>query len=222
MKKFLLAAMAFCSITAGAWAQDESKEAIGQASEASQSFQLAASLSTYGYANKSALPLIQAAQIVKESGMKETQEKTEDSGTAKQSDQKKGEISLDVTKLLADAKKFAAGDKTLLALIDKVNSSATRGSTVGVEYITHNIPANGYSWITRTFYANSFCEAAVKGDGDTDLDLYIYDENGNLIARSVSYSDREYVSWRPSWTGTFKIKVVNRGNVYNHAVIGHN
>lgn len=56
---------------------------------------------------------------------------------------------------------------------------------------------------------------AVKGDGDTNLDLLVYDENGNLVASDTDASDACLVRWTPKWTGTFVIKVVNLGGVYN-------
>ena len=67
--------------------------------------------------------------------------------------------------------------------------------------------------------ANFLAEVVVSGDGDTDLDLYVYDSNGNLIAKDDDYTDGCYVRWRPSWTGRFIIKIVNRGPVYNKYVL---
>ena len=58
-------------------------------------------------------------------------------------------------------------------------------------------------------------EVAVIGDGDTDLDLYIYDENGNLIVSDTDSTDDCYVSWTPKWSGYFKIKIKNLGYVSN-------
>jgi hypothetical protein len=72
------------------------------------------------------------------------------------------------------------------------------------------------------FIAGRLAEIAVSGDGDTDLDLYVYDQNGNLIQSSEDYSDECYVSWVPKWTGSYTIKVVNRGNVYNRFEIATN
>ena len=59
-------------------------------------------------------------------------------------------------------------------------------------------------------------EVAVVGDGDTDLDLYIYDSNGNLIEKDDDYTDTCYCSWTPKWTGAFTIKIKNRGGVCNY------
>ena len=69
---------------------------------------------------------------------------------------------------------------------------------------------------------NELAEVCVSGDGDTDLDLYVYDSNGNLIGSDADYSDDCVVRWVPAWTGEFTIKVVNRGAVYNNFAIWTN
>ncbi len=55
----------------------------------------------------------------------------------------------------------------------------------------------------------------IQGDGDTDLDLYVYDERGNLVDSGTGYSDFEEVQILPHYRQTLTIRVVNRGNVYN-------
>jgi hypothetical protein len=65
------------------------------------------------------------------------------------------------------------------------------------------------------FVGGEVARVAVVGDGDTDLDLYVYDENGNEIVRDDDYTDRCVVQFNPRWTGRFIIKIVNRGSVYN-------
>ena len=62
----------------------------------------------------------------------------------------------------------------------------------------------------------------VVGDGDTDLDLYVYDQNGNLIDKDVDYTDNCVCTFVPRWTGLFVIKIVNRGSVYNRYVLRTN
>jgi hypothetical protein len=73
-----------------------------------------------------------------------------------------------------------------------------------------------------TFVGNEEAVISVSGDGDTDLDCYVYDANGNLIAYDDDGSDECYVSWTPRWTGEFLLKVVNRGGVYNRYVLRTN
>lgn len=65
------------------------------------------------------------------------------------------------------------------------------------------------------FNAGEIAQVFVKGDGDTDLDLYVYDENGNLIGKDIDSSDTCLVRFCPKWAGKFTIYVVNHGGVYN-------
>lgn len=106
----------------------------------------------------------------------------------------------------------------MLAWADKVQrslASKTRGAVGGPRYQIDAVNAKSSLSYGLNFTAGRLAEIFVSGDGDTDLDLYIYDQNGNLIRASEDYSDDCYVSWVPSWTGLYTIKVVNRGNVYN-------
>ena len=75
---------------------------------------------------------------------------------------------------------------------------------------------------TVTFVGGEAAEVGVKGDGDTDLDLLVFDEFGNKVASDEDNTDRCYVRWVPKWTGKFTIKVVNHGNVYNEFRIATN
>lgn len=73
---------------------------------------------------------------------------------------------------------------------------------------------------TVTFLGGEVARITVRGDGCSDLDLYVYDENGNLIGQDLGYSDSAMVSWIPRWTGPFVVVVKNRGaraNLYRIA-----
>ena len=49
----------------------------------------------------------------------------------------------------------------------------------------------------------------LQGDGD-DIELYVYDENNNLITKDAGGSNtNRNVSFRPKWTGSFRIVIVN-------------
>ncbi len=78
---------------------------------------------------------------------------------------------------------------------------------------------NIYHW---TFVGRELEVLFVSGDGDSDIDLYVYDENGNLVAKDDDYSDDCLVRFTPRWTGRFTIKVVNRGKYANRYTIGTN
>ena len=77
------------------------------------------------------------------------------------------------------------------------------------------------SGLTHTWTAQVFAGVPVRvvvdGDGDTraDLDLYIYDQFGRLVAVDNDYTDFCIGTWTPSFTGRVTIRVVNVGTVYN-------
>jgi len=83
----------------------------------------------------------------------------------------------------------------------------------------YRIAANSNRTFTATFAGGEIATVAVVGDGDTDLDLYVYNENGNLVGKDDGPKDDCIVTWTPRWTGRFTIKVVNRGNVYNDCLM---
>jgi hypothetical protein len=73
---------------------------------------------------------------------------------------------------------------------------------------------------TVTFLGGERARITVRGDGSSDLDLLVYDENGILIGQDLGYSDSASVSWTPRWTGPFVVVVKNRGaraNLYRIA-----
>lgn len=204
-----------------AMAQEE-KEAL-TIPKTENTMRMAAELSKYGYANHDALSLVQAARLAKEVGLAPTEkEKTsEPSEDIADSGSKTGNISLDSQKLLADAASMSGDDPLILAIIEDVNSN-TRGAVGGPSYSNSSVKAKGTDVYKEKFYAGEQAAVIVIGDGDTDLDLYIYDANGNLITSDTDYSDDCVCTWTPKWTGTFTIKIVNRGNVYNRYVLRTN
>jgi hypothetical protein len=71
----------------------------------------------------------------------------------------------------------------------------------------------------RTFTAGAVAAVWVKGDGDTDLDCYVYDSNGYFIDSDVDSTDSCLMRWVPLRTGSFRIEIRNLGAVYNDYVI---
>ena len=50
---------------------------------------------------------------------------------------------------------------------------------------------------------------------DANLDVAVTDENGNVICYDVSWSDKLYCDWTPSWDGYFYVTVQNMGGSRN-------
>lgn len=106
-----------------------------------------------------------------------------------------------------------------LSLLMSVSFAGRVGGSIAA---TDIVGARSSKYYVETFRGGEVARVAVVGDGDTDLDLYIYDENGNLIDYDDSLSGNCICEWTPKWTGKFTIKVVNRGSVYNHFGIATN
>ena len=110
----------------------------------------------------------------------------------------------------------ANSEATATAAPASVTMTTDTNDKIGPSIDLYDKVLAGYTdtW-TYTFRANSQARVTVDGDGDTDLDLYIYDENDNLITKDDDGIDYCVCTWTPRWTGQFKIKIVNRGSVYN-------
>ena len=208
-----------------AQAIEEKAEITKPASQEISAIRTANDLAKYGYEVESASALIEAANILASIQKQDLGVEPEVGAQTENEVAKTSEKSLCPKALLAAAKEFAYDDEVLLGMIAKVETKlaaqaeGTRGAVGGPKYAYGRVNARSYTYYYCQFWANEIAEIAVSGDGDTDLDLYVYDENGNLIDSDTDYSDDCYVSFVPAWTGTFAIKIVNRGGVYNNYVI---
>jgi hypothetical protein len=218
IKKFkfwlLLVAMAV-SVTVVKAQENETKENVVATPQSVETISLAGQLAKYGYANNSASALIQAAELylsVTTEALK-PESATPSKGTATE---KATGVSHDPQKLLADAKVIADGDKTLLAMIEKAKASTkTRGAVGGAKYASSRVHSGQTDEYVVRFWGGETAAVYVSGDGDTDLDLYIYDASGKLVTSDIDYSDECVCIWKPRSTASYKVRIKNRGDVYN-------
>lgn len=103
-----------------------------------------------------------------------------------------------------------AGFLTLAA-----GSTVDAGAVGGPKFDNFTVPARTSVTYQQCFHAGELAVVTVVGDGYTDLDLLVYDENGYLIASGTDSYNGVTVSWTPKWTGRFVIKVVNRDYTHN-------
>lgn len=231
MKKVILTtALLFAAYITNA--QSEASEKKARAVEPTKeimAFQTALELSSYGYDHQDALSLIQSASMIIASPPKVlSPEKSENSSPSTDNKAKNGiEIVVDVTKLIADAKTFAKGNKAILEVIAIVENEniavAKRGRVYGPAYISRRVSA-GYSYIDYIlFEGGRKAEVLIVGDRDNDLDLYVYDSLGNLVGYDDDNSDRCYTSFYPRYEESYKIVVKNRGAiVYSNYTLSTN
>ena len=221
LKTLFVAASLFCSVAL--FAQEPAATVdTKNVPEAAELLDMAGRLVHYGYQTKTAMPLIQAAEIYNRVGVAaETEAKVKESQSdavvAAEAAAKQDVVSYEPAQLLADATKFADGDANLLALIKAAGE--VRGATNGPIRHTDSVNANHTDRYTISFRGGEEAIVIVNGDGDTDLDLFIYDENGNFITSDTDSTDNCVCTFNPRWTGPFTIKIKNYGNVYNRYVL---
>lgn len=207
------------------------EEITGAKTEDVSVIPLVKNLVQYGYRVQSAEALLMAADVMVSNPTSELIEfeitRESDGGGSNAQKEEKEMISVD--KLVADALALGAEDPAITEFASKIQSkkessaelaaNTTRGRSVGSLTHRDRVEANCTDEYSLNFNGGEKAEVAVLGDGDTDLDLYVYDANGNLITKDDDLTDRCYVSFRPSAYGKFKIRIKNRGNVYNRYVL---
>ena len=218
MRTSILFLMLFVVLFA-AQAQEQKVASKNKPSEDLENLLLANQLAKYGYKTFSATALIEAAKIMNSVKTQELKYESYKQGVStKDQATKKASNGYDVASVLAAARKYADGDTKLLAAIAELEKSnqATRGRVGGPADKYSIVNGNSADIYEMSFIESRLAEIAVRGDGDTDLDLYVYDSGGHLIAQDADYTDNCYVSWVPLWTGRYTIKIVNRGLVINN------
>jgi len=170
---------------------------------------LAAELEDLGRAQEDALLLVNAARLYLKAEGPERKldgERTKGEGGATA----KGKLA-SVKDVVELARKHAAGDATITALIDQMKIVGIKGNSGGAKFVRDSLASKGQVTYKLEFYSQEFAETTLRGDGAGDLDLTVTDENGNVICQSKAHREREYCSWFPRWKGQFKISVRNQG-----------
>jgi hypothetical protein len=223
MKKVFVIVM-ICVLCAPLFTQERDKTSgSGTPSPEITALQTAYNLAKYGYSNYSASALIGAAEILVKIQTQPLGAKPDKGQGGATSGTKAEPPEFTPVKLLADAKRFAAGDATMLAWADKVEkslaASSTRGAAGGPKQGLETVAALGRVSYIIPFTAGQLAQVYVSGDGTTDLDLFIYDSNGNLVTYDDDYGDECLARWIPARTGQFTIVVKNLGRVWNRYYI---
>jgi len=117
---------------------------------------------------------------------------------------------------------MADDDPHVVALADRVARALEerpRGAVGGPHREVHVVSAHSSDRFVVPFHSDELAAVALSGDGSTDLDLYVGDQNGNLIGKDDDNTDDCLVRWVPKWTGPFLIMVRNPGSEANRYVI---
>ena len=205
---------------------DKDKKTSSPQADAVETAQLADQLATYGDRKKDALALIMAAKLQAEVGVQAGKyERAAGKGSDKGDKKGAAPSARDnsVAGLTARAKQYAGDRKDLIALADDVAKAGSRGASGGPKSGTFTVEAGATDHFRNiTFRGGEPAVVAISGDGDTDLDLFVYDENNLLICRADGPTDDEICRWTPRWTGVFRVEVRNLGRVWNRYRIATN
>lgn len=80
---------------------------------------------------------------------------------------------------------------------------------------SRRIPAHSTQEFTMWVSGPSEARLVVDGDGDTDLDLYVYDGGWELLDSDDDRTDYCVARWHQRQAGRVRVVVVNLGDVYN-------
>ena len=199
--------------------QFSSKEGATKISDDMKKTDLAINLLRYGYQNNSSVSLAQAAQMLFELNMGQLTF-SEVTGESK-SEQP---LNMSVTKLLQDALTMSEGDAETRAYVESVktqidNKPINKGARNGPVRKSARVAANSTVAYALDIAGGEVMTIAVYGDGDTDLDLYVYNEIGDLRAYDDDPSGDCLVMFLPLFSQKIRIEIKNRGSIYNDFVI---
>src|SRR5437016_4506007 len=80
---------------------------------------------------------------------------------------------------------------------------------------SEGVPGRGVRPMLRRFKANEEAQAIVSGEGQTCLGLYVFDADGNCVAKddltAPESSDDLNVRWIPHEAATYSVEVRNGG-----------
>lgn len=110
-------------------------------------------------------------------------------------------------------KSFLASLAVLTSMFFSINSNA--GPVGGSQRGTDRVWAYDSEFYTVNIRGGEATQVAIIGDHDTDLDLFIYDEDGNLVASDEDGTDTCYAAVTARFGTKIIIEVRNLGRVYN-------
>lgn len=185
---------------------------------------LAYQIAKYGRATKSPDAMLVAAKILLELPAKKMEIEKQTEGGETDVNAKKDTGEMTAAQFLKDARLFAKGDKNVLARIAEIEKTAPddRGAYGGPKRTQTRVRAKATDIFPISFRGGEQAVVSVSGDGDTDLDLFVFDQKGNLIASATDGTDDCIVRFYPLRSGLFIIRVKNLGGVYNRYVMATN
>lgn len=209
----------------------DSKSAVPAASKAAtagtravDAVALAADLASYGYRANSPLSLLTAAELLMQtspSALSGKQGVSNPSVAAKSG----AAIRFDPGAMIASAMSMSGGDAHVSAMASQLQNrlaSGPKGAVGGPRSTTDRVLANATDTWEINFRGGERGSIRVDGDGDTDLDCYVYNSSGTLIAYDNDLTDYCVLNWHQAYAGGIRLEIKNLGGVYNQYILSTN
>jgi hypothetical protein len=172
---------------------------------------LAHRLGVYGQRSRQPLPLIAAADILLAHPTRPLAEARANLDTTRA-------VLPDAARMLASAREYASGNDRLLALLPPLERrarSVDRGGSRGPRQLYAEVQPAASQEHTVEFRGGEPAIVHLSGDGESDLDLFVYDDAGQIVASITGPGDQGVVHWRPERQARFRIEVRNLGRAPN-------
>ena len=183
-----------------------------------QAMALASQLAQWARQSENAAALAVAAQMIEAAAPRKLEVK-EPKSTGKGSADKGGKTAqpLDPKGLLEEAKRLAGDDAKQQAALDAIakRGGKARGGFTGPGMHCSVVGPQSTDSFLLFFNANEPAEISLMGDGDSDLDLFVYDVSGKAISEDARPNDFAYAVWTPAMAAPFRVEVRNLGERAN-------
>jgi hypothetical protein len=104
---------------------------------------------------------------------------------------------------------------SLTMATERTFAAGAGAADAGEFYRVAQVPA-GQTHVWRVWApAGALVDVTVVGDGDTDLDLWVYSPSGRLLASDTDDTDICLGYFRMPMSGYIEIRIKNWGRVYN-------
>lgn len=114
--------------------------------------------------------------------------------------------------MLVSAAALAEGDSLILGLVEDAWVETTKGVASGPVYNIGSLGVGmGDTYPPIEFRGGEYAEVYVEAKAATNLNLAIYDDKGRLVCSDTDISHIAYCGWSPALSGTFTLKVDNKG-----------
>ena len=207
-------------LTVGLAAPSAAAAKAGQM-QAVEAAMLAQQLAQYGWRVQSPEALAVAAQILLDNeaqpfgGEKEHKPDRESADVAQ----------LEPEELLAAAAELAFGRPGCLALVQQLQKRLqmnSRGRIPGPMIHRDRIASGDDDVYNITFRGGEVAIVRVVGEGTTNLDLRVYDENDRLVGEDTGPTDRCSAIWKVSGNKKYRIRITNLGDGPNTYTLATN